>query len=179
MMKFQIKYFSILILALTFVLTGCRKDERIEYGPRGYDGQVFFGVSYSSFPPYSYGDNNPSIPFNPTLGETYASHPGLYHFEYFINPFEYWEGTYELWINPGGPGGEFGTPGLDGRDNFLMLICDPQGYYEDRFMGKMIANYQRAGQKDQAPLNYKVNAKKYHVNDRKPKLPIKYEVKSK
>ena len=171
---YNIKYYTLSLVIMIFVLAGCSKEVYHEHGPRGYDGRVYFGVSYSHFMPYSYGDNNPSIPFNPTLDESYPSQPGYYDFEYFINPFEYWHGSYQLWINPGGPGGEFGQPGLDGRDNFLMLICDPQGFYEDRFIGKSMMDDTIVKEGTLNGTQYRIEFKKTHVNDRQPALPVKY-----
>lgn len=105
-------------------------------GPPGPSGVAYFGVDYENFAPYSYWDDNPSVPYNPTLGAYYFTYPGVYEFEYFINPEEYWYGTYELWINAGGLGGIHGEPGLPGLDTYMMLICDPHGFHEHRFDGK-------------------------------------------
>ena len=105
-------------------------------GPNGRDGNAYFGVDYEYEAPYSYWDNNESIPFNPALGEYYRTNPGIYEFEYFINEYEYWYGTYEIWINPGGIGGPNGEPGYDGLDSYLMLIADPHGFHEHIFHGK-------------------------------------------
>lgn len=102
-------------------------------GPPGHPGDCFFGVDYEDHMPYSYWDDNPAIPYNPSLGSYYPTAPGLYRFEYHVNPWDYWYGTYEIFQNPGGPGGSHGEPGYNGADSYLMLICDPYGYHEHRF----------------------------------------------
>jgi hypothetical protein len=107
-------------------------------GPPGRLGRAFFGVSYDNYMPYSYWDNNPSIPYNPTLGSYYPTATGLYEFEYYVNPHEYWYGTYQIFINPGGPGGPHGQPGYDGLDTYLMLICNPWGFYEERSNARLM-----------------------------------------
>ncbi len=94
-------------------------------GPPGRNGRAFFGVDYERFAPYSYWDNNPSIPFEPILGHYYQTGTGIFDFEYFVNATDYYYGTYEVWINPGGPGGSYGEPGFDGLDTYLMLVLDP------------------------------------------------------
>lgn len=104
-----------------------------DYGPYGRDGDAYFGVSYHFAPPYSYWDNNPQIPENPYLGEFYWTDAGIYDFEYFVNPYDYWYGTYTIYRNVGGQGGPYGEAGVDGFDTYLMLFCDPNGWHEDRF----------------------------------------------
>lgn len=100
-----------------------------DYGPPGRDGKAFYGVDYDIDPPYSYWDNNPGIPSSPFFGEYYRSHPGIYEFEYFINRYDYWYGTYQIFINEGLPGEPLGEPGADGEDTYLMLICNDEGFY--------------------------------------------------
>ncbi|MGB0165658.1 MAG: hypothetical protein ACPF8V_02270 [Luteibaculum sp.] len=101
-------------------------------GPPGLPGRAFYGIDFDYRPPYSYWDNNPSVPVDPFFGEYYMSHPGYFEFEYFINREDYWYGSYELWINPGGPGRPYGEPGRNGADSYLLLICNPEGPYEWR-----------------------------------------------
>ncbi len=108
-------------------------------GPNGRPGNAFYGITYEVQHPYSYWDNNPAIPIDPEIGFYFPTAPGLYDFEYFINPTEYWYGTYETFINLGGRGGSYGRPGPDGPDTYLMLVCDPMGYYEIR------GNYKTSG----------------------------------
>ena len=110
----------ILILIAPLFFTSCVIDNT--HGPDGRDGRAFFGVDYEHRAPYSYWDDNSAIPFNPALGEYYTTRPGIYEFEYFINPHDYFYGTYEVWINQGGHGGSNGEPGYDGMDTYLMLI---------------------------------------------------------
>lgn len=102
-----------------------------DYGQRGEDGRAYFGIDYDFNPPYSYWDDNMSVPQNPYFGEFYRSEPGIYDFEYFINPWEYWWGTYTLYENEGEWGGTNNTPGQPGADTFFLLICNENGFYSE------------------------------------------------
>ena len=130
-MKSQLKSLSVL-LGLTLFLSSCVFVVDPVPGPNGPAGNAFFGVDYDYSMPYSYWDNNRSIPNNPILGSFYPSNAGVFDFEYFINPYEYWYGTYRIFRNAGGPGGPNGEVGLPGLDTYLMLICNPNGFYEER-----------------------------------------------
>lgn len=133
-------------------------------GPPGRPGNAYFGVSYGDYHPHRYWDNNPAIPTNPYLGEYYPTAPGIYEFEYFITPYDYWYGTYEIWINPGGPGGPHGEPGFDGVDSYLMLIGDRFGMYEDRLnktTAEPIIIEERLGEK-----NFRITMQKANINGR-------------
>lgn len=101
-------------------------------GPNGVAGNAYFGVDYDVYMPYSYWDNNNRIPVNPELGMSYPTNAGVFDFEYFINPYEYWYGSYTIFRNAGGPGRPGGEPGFNGADTYLMLICNPEGFYEVR-----------------------------------------------
>lgn len=102
------------------------------YGPPGRDGRAYFGVDYDYQAPYGYWDNNPSIPVDPFLGEYYPTHYGLFDFEFYETEDDYWYGTYEVFINRGGPGLPHGEPGYDGANTYLMLVLGPRGPYEHR-----------------------------------------------
>ncbi len=102
------------------------------YGPNGRSGRAFFGISYDYEQPYSYWDDNSSIPENPFFDEYYPTYSGVYEFEYFVNRVDYWYGTYEIWVNPGELGGPNNIRGRDGIDSYLMLICNPNGPDEYR-----------------------------------------------
>lgn len=117
-----------LLLFIVSTLTSCYTVVNTP-GQNGRNGRAFFGVNFQYRAPYSYWDNNPAIPNNPRLGQYYPTAPGIYRFEYFVNPYDYWYGTYEIYINLGGPGGPNGMPGPDGMDTYLMLFCDPHGFY--------------------------------------------------
>jgi hypothetical protein len=106
-------------------------------GPAGRAGAAFFGVDYDYYSPYSYWDNNQSISNNPNLGMYYPTNAGLFDFEYFINPYEYWYGTYEIYRNSGGPGLPHGEAGYDGSDSYLLMIINPEGFYEVRGNSRM------------------------------------------
>ena len=110
-------------------------------GPDGRPGDAFFGIDYDYALPYSYWDNNASIPNNPVLGSFYPTNTGVFEFEYFINPYEYWYGTYRIFRNAGGPGGSNGQVGYPGLDTYLMLICNPDGFYEERGNNKRTAEF--------------------------------------
>lgn len=122
-------------------MTGC--IDHHDYGPQGRDGNAYYGVDFHFNPPFSYWDNNPSIPEKPYLGEFYWTHEGVYDFEYFINPYDYWYGTYTVYRNYGTDGGPYHEAGLDGLDTYLMLFCDPNGWHEDRFEYKENVTVQR------------------------------------
>lgn len=121
---------------LAIMFTGCTFIVDPVQGPPGPAGNAFFGVDYDYAMPYSYWDNNRNIPNNPLLGQFYPTNAGVFDFEYFINPYEYWYGTYRIFRNAGGPGGPNGEIGRPGLDSYLMLICNPNGFYEERGSGK-------------------------------------------
>ena len=129
------KLLTTLIISTLLLFSSCVVIDNTP-GPNGRDGIAYFGVDYEHQPPYSYWDNNKSIPFNPALGEYYRTYPGVYEFEYFINEYDYWYGTYEVWVNHGGLGGSYGEPGYDGLDSYLMLITDPNGFHTHEHNGK-------------------------------------------
>jgi hypothetical protein len=134
-MKRLFKIASVAIVA-SMLLTSCTFIVDPVQGPDGRAGEAYFGVDYDYALPYSYWDNNASIPNNPVLGSFYPTNTGVYEFEYFINPYEYWYGTYRLFRNAGGPGGANGQVGYPGVDTYLMLICNPDGFYEERSNNK-------------------------------------------
>lgn len=125
----------VVLMTLTLGWSSCIivEDESNYYGPHGVDGKAWFGIDYDYQALYSYWDDNPNFPENPFYGEYYRTNPGLYNFEYFVNPYEYWYGTYEIFINPGMSGGPHGQPGMDGNDTYLLMICNPDGFYYDEW----------------------------------------------
>ncbi len=137
-MKSLFKIASVALVAST-LFTSCIYVVDPVQGPDGRPGDAYFGVDYDYALPYSYWDNNASIPNNPVLGSFYPTNTGVYEFEYFINPYEYWYGTYRLFRNAGGPGGANGQAGYPGLDTYLMLICNPDGFYEERGNNKRTA----------------------------------------
>ena len=164
----QFKIISLLALVLSF--SSCIVVDNTP-GPRGRDGRAFFGVDFEHNAPYSYWDNNNSIPYNPILGDYYRSNPGVYEFEYFINPHDYWYGTYEVWINRGGPGGPHGQQGYDGLDTYLMLICDPNGFHEHRDDWRINENEPITIEKNKGILNFKITIQKGNVLTRSAHKP--------
>jgi len=162
--------FKILVLTLPLFFTSCVVIDNTP-GPDGRDGAAFFGVDFEHSAPYSYWDNNRSIPYDPILGDYYYTSPGIFEFEYFINPDDYWYGTYEVWINYGGRGGQHGEPGYDGLDTYLMLIADPGGYHfhEDGYRlnneGPLVV------EKKEGKYNYRITIQKGNRNTRKAQEP--------
>lgn len=140
-------------------------------GPNGRNGLAYYGIDFDHHPPYSYWDNNKSIPYNPIIGEYYRSAPGTYQFEYFINEFDYWYGTYQIWENRGGPGGYNGRPGIDGVDNYLMMICNPNGFYEYRENWKMNTNEPLVIDQQIGNFYYKITIQKGSVLTRPAQEP--------
>lgn len=101
-------------------------------GPDGYPGRAFYGISYDDYRPYSYWDNNPDVPVKPYFDEYYPTVDGIYDFEYFVDRYDYWYGTYEIWTNPGEPGRPNGIAGRNGLDSYLLLVCNADGPYSVR-----------------------------------------------
>lgn len=164
------------ILIVSILLTSCVTLVNNTPGRPGRDGRAFFGVNFQYRAPYSYWDNNPAIPNNPVLGNYYPTAPGIYRFEYFVNPYEYWYGTYEIFFNAGGPGGPHGEPGLDGLDTYLMLFCDPNGFYTNFNQYRVAGSYENNKEpliveRIEAGVKYKVTMQKAMVTERKSELP--------
>ena len=166
------KIASVLIIAFSLFLTSCVVVDNTP-GPNGRDGLAFFGIDYDHRPPYSYWDNNRAVPYNPAFGQYYQTAPGIYEFEYFINRYDYYYGTYEVFINYGGPGGPRGEPGYDGADTFLMLITNPQGYYmhEDYGYKSTAADEPVVIEKNDGKFNYKITIQKGNIKYRKAQSP--------
>ncbi len=146
---------TFLLGGLSLLLSSCVFVVDPVPGPDGRPGDAFFGIDYDYALPYSYWDNNASIPNNPILGSFYPTNSGVFDFEYFINPYEYWYGTYQVFRNAGGPGGPDGQPGVPGRDTYLMLICNPDGFYMEH-----------AGYKTEVPLGETVLIEELAGTDR-------------
>ena len=125
----------VMLMTCALSLSSCIIHEVTPPGPPGKSGNAFYGVDFEIAHPYSYWDNNPAVPYNPNLGFYYQTPPGIFEFEYYVNPIEFWYGTYQIWVNPGSPGRPYGEPGFNGLDSYLMLICTPDGYYEYRADG--------------------------------------------
>jgi len=161
----------ILILIAPLFFTSCIVVDSTP-GPHGRDGNAYFGVDYEHMAPYSYWDDNNSVPFNPILGEYYHTYPGVYEFEYFINSEDYYYGTYEVWTNQGGMGGMHGEPGYDGVDTYLMLITDPEGFHEhsDGY-NKSESNQPIVIEKKIGNESYKITLQITNVKVRKAKVP--------
>lgn len=140
-------------------------------GPCGRDGLAYYGIDYDQYPPYSYWDNNNSLPYNPVLGQYYRTAPGTYDFEYFINRHEYWYGTYQIWINRGEPGRPNGRPGMDAPDNYLMMICNPNGFYEYRENWKVNENEPLVIDQQIGEFHYKLTIQKGNVLTRPAQAP--------
>jgi len=166
------KIAQILIITLSFFFASCVVVDNTP-GPNGRDGLAYFGIDYEHKPPYSYWDNNKSIPYNPAFGQYYNTYPGVYEFEYFINPDEYWYETYEVLINYGGMGGPHGEPGYDGANTYSMLITDPRGFHTHKENAyKSIANEEPlVVEKKEGEYHYKITIQKGNVKDRATHAP--------
>lgn len=160
------------IFTLGSVLTGCIFIEEMEYGPHGRDGKAYFGIDYDTFEPYSYWDNNPSLPNNPWFGEMYRSNQGTFDFEYFINQNEYWYGTYTLRVNRGTPGQPNNVAGFDGNDTYLLLICNRNGFYfedwENCGCTRSTSEDEQVIEMDHGDYKFTIQMKKTTVRDRAP-----------
>lgn len=160
----------ILAVATSLFFTSCIVVDNTP-GPNGYDGFAYFGVDYEYHKPYSYWDNNSSVPFNPILGEYYQTRPGIYEFEYFINPYDYYYGTYEVRINRGGLGRPNGEPGYNGMDTYLMFIADHDGYHEHRDGYKMGQSLPIIIEQNKGEYNYKITIQKGNTESRAAQQP--------
>lgn len=168
-----------LIAVLSTFLSSC--ITLIDQGPRGNDGKVYYGIDYDYSTPYSYWDNNPNIPNNPYFGEMYRTERGTYDFEYFINPYEYWYGTYRLYQNNGAPGGNYGEPGANGADTYFLMICNENGFYSEEWEE---CNCYRTAEADGSVTvtgenpntgKFEVKLKKVTLSERAPKGAPKYK----
>ncbi len=166
-------------ISLAMFLTGCIIVT--DYGPNGNNGKVYFGIDYDYNAPYSYWDNNPSTPNAPFFGEYYRSYAGTFQFEYFVNQYEYWYGTYQLRINPGQAGQPYGEPGRDGIDNYLLMICNDDGFYFESW------NECNCGYRSEIDgvltydietdkANYRIEMRKTTIQERKPQAIPKYQL---
>ena len=167
-----------MLTVISAVLSACYHDHYYDDhnyvgpGPHGYDGEALLSIDYTVHHPYSYWDDNPDLPYNPEIGAFFHTYPGIYEFEYFINYSEYWYGTYEIWINPGGPGQPHGVPGYDGADNYFTLFCDPHGFWMALDQGyNKTDDGSLSIQKDIGDLSLRIVMKKANVNDRAAKTP--------
>ena len=149
-----------IIYALVVVMMSVSCIVVYDHGPDGLDGEAFFGLDYHFSAPYSYWDDNPYIPYDPVLSQFYWTEPGTYDFEYFVNEYDYWHGTYSIWIEQGTSGGPYNEPGIDGIDTYLMLFCDPNGWHEDRFEYKDAQLYR---DKDELVIESNSNGRKFKL----------------
>ena len=162
---------KMVIVGLLLMATGCTSYVYTP-GPPGRPGDAYFGIDVTWGNIYSYWDNNPGLPYNPPLGVQFPSNPGIYDFEYFINPYEYWFGTYEIWRNAGGPGGPHGEPGFDGADNFFTLICNPDGFWAE------VGTWKNSNQteplvieREEHDMQMRITIQKGNVQDRPAQAP--------
>lgn len=155
-MKKHIYLFLALLLPF-IVLTGCQvtvvepgppPPPPVVYGPNGAPGFAYFGVDWTEDTPDFISTNNAAIPQYFRYGDYYNSGSGVYDFYYEGSFFDgpnfveyWWEGVYEVWVNPGQPGCECGTPGADGFDSFLMMVTNPYGPFESRTNKTMTADH--------------------------------------
>ena len=99
-------------------------------GRDGDPGHTYFSLDWEyyneDYGVYYYEDNNPDVPDSEDIIPrfNYDCYPGYYEFYYESEDPSYWytyEGYYELFQNPGSPGGLF-HDGMDGADSYFMLF---------------------------------------------------------
>lgn len=143
----KLVYILLAFMLPLMIFTGCHvtvvepapAPPPVVYGPDGLPGLAFFGVDWSDDAPDFISTDNPAIPSYFRYGDYYQSGPGTFYFYYegafFDGPdfVEYfWEGYFDVWINPGEQGCACGTPGANGADSYLMMVTNPYGPFESR-----------------------------------------------
>lgn len=130
---------SILIFSLfsLMIFSSCEKDNY--YGFDGRPGRAFLSFTWIDAKPMYLEAGTYDIPRVFEWGKYYRAYPGLYKLYYegeYWNGHAYmfyaWEMDYEIWVNPGEPGG-YGYNGRDGRDTYFTMELSPFGpyYYYD------------------------------------------------
>jgi hypothetical protein len=176
----QIVNVKVMVISMSAsLLSSCIIVSEPDYGPAGHPGKAYFGIDYDQDPPWSYWDNNSAVPDNPFFGEYYRTYAGRYDFEYFINPYDYWFGHYEVFVNQGQPGQLYNQPGADGIDTYLLLICNPEGFYMEHWDdcdcyrtvedGKHIVEIDRGG------YRYRIEMQKASIDTRPTYNTPKYQ----
>jgi hypothetical protein len=135
-MKANSKYLKkgFIPILLTFVIftTSCYKDPP---GRDGRPGKAFLSLTYEYEEPTYLDAGTGDIPPVFKWGEFYRAYPGWYTLYYEGEhwtgshwAFYAWEVDYEIWENPGEPGG-YHYNGRNGADNYFTLECSPFGPY--------------------------------------------------
>lgn len=111
----------IVAIAVSLMAVSCGVDGDPGHSYISIDWEYYnedYGVTY-------YADDNPDVPDSDELiiGHFYECYPGRYDYYYESEDPDYWydyTGFYELFQNPGTPGGLL-HDGLDGADTYLEL----------------------------------------------------------
>mgnify|MGYP006928220116 CR=1 FL=1 len=170
---------AMMVAIIATMLSSCIVITDSEYGPDGKDGRAYFGIDYDWNPPYSYWDNNVNVPDNPFFGEHYRTHPGTFEFEYFLNEYDYWYGTYSMWVIHGEHGQPYNQPGADGADNYLLLICNENGFYFERWdecdCYRTLADGTQVIEFQEGDKHFKIEMKKTNTTERPTRNVPKYK----
>ena len=128
---------AVLIFILILSISGCYKEPW--YGSDGRPGEAFLSATWVDDEPEYIDVGTSSIPYHFAWGEYYRAYTGYYTMYYEGEvwmgnrwAFYAWEIEYEIWREPGEPGGKF-YHGRDGADTYFTLECSPFGpmVYED------------------------------------------------
>ena len=134
------RFVWIFIVLGMLILSSCEKE--INYGHDGRHGNAYLSLNWIDSRPLYLETGTYDIPRVFEWGRYYRTYPGIYTLYYegeIWNGHNYvfyaWEMDYEIWINPGEPGG-YGYDGRDGRDTYFSLELSPFGpyiYYDDAY----------------------------------------------
>ena len=123
-------YRMFIAVVLLLFLNSCQKEY---WGYDGFDGKAFIALSWTGAEPDYIDPGTNAIPSDFYWDEYYRIHPGIYtlYYDGMVGTsngwVEYaWEVDYEIWINYGEQGSRF-YDGIDGLDNYFVLVCNPYG----------------------------------------------------
>lgn len=124
------------ILFFTFFLTSCYKEP---WGSDGFPGRAFLALTWVEAEPDYLDAGTSAIPEYFYWDDYYKINPGVYNFYYEGEvwtgsswAFYSWEIDYEIWVNPGEPGGP-SYNGHDGADTYFTIECSPFGPYVSEY----------------------------------------------
>ncbi len=133
----------ILAIFMIILFSGCYKEPW--YGSDGRPGTAFISATWIDDEPDYIDVGTSDIPYHFNWGQFYRAYPGYFSMYYEGEvwmgnrwAFYAWEIDYEIWREPGEPGGKF-YHGRDGADTYFTLECSPFGpmVYEDFKSGKI------------------------------------------
>ncbi|MDZ7742545.1 MAG: hypothetical protein U5Q03_12535 [Bacteroidota bacterium] len=133
---------GVLAIFMIILLSGCYKEPW--YGSDGRPGKAYLSATWIDDEPEYIDVGTSALPYHFNWGQFYRAYPGFFHL-YFEGEvwmgnrwaFYAWEIDYEIWREPGEPGGKF-YHGRNGADTYFTLECSPFGpmVYEDLKSGK-------------------------------------------